>query len=109
MSKLNLKSQPTLADIQAYVREMETEREFMHNPIELECLLLSEEMGELFKCIRKTHTKLGIDSNKTYDFNTAGEIADVLIVLVAIANRLNIDIEQALRDKEEKNKQRIWK
>ena len=36
------------------------------------------------------------------------EIADMLIYLCAIANRLDIDIEQAFREKEEVNKKREW-
>ncbi|HEX8762963.1 MAG TPA: hypothetical protein VF733_04380 [Candidatus Saccharimonadales bacterium] len=36
------------------------------------------------------------------------EIADIIIFLCSIANRLDINIEQAFRDKEEINKQRSW-
>ena len=108
MSKLVLKTKPTLADIQKYVVDMEAERGFTHEDVVSQCLMLSEEVGELFKCIRKSHTTLGMDPAKKYDIDPAGEVADTLIMLVAIANRLNIDIEQAFRDKEEKNKQRTW-
>ncbi|HEU5186913.1 MAG TPA: hypothetical protein VFT87_00250 [Candidatus Saccharimonadales bacterium] len=108
MSKLTLPINPTIQDIQKYVRAMEQERGFTNHPVELQCLLLAEEVGELFKCIRKSHSALGIDANKTYDFDPAGEVADVLILLTAIANRLSIDMEQAFRNKEEVNKQRTW-
>ena len=37
------------------------------------------------------------------------EIADILIYLCSIANRFDIDIEQAFRRKEEHNKKRTWK
>jgi len=37
------------------------------------------------------------------------ELADILIYLCSIANRLDIDLERAFRDKEEVNKQRTWK
>lgn len=109
MSNLNLPLKPTLTDVQEYVRQMEQERGFTNHPIESQCLLLTEEIGELFKCIRKTHSNLGVDTNKKYDFDPAGEVTDVLIMLTAIANRLNIDMEQAFRDKEEANKKRTWK
>jgi len=33
----------------------------------------------------------------------------MIIYLCAIANRFEIDIEQAFRDKEDINKKRIWK
>lgn len=36
------------------------------------------------------------------------ELVDVIIFLCSIANRLDIDIEQAFRDKEEINKLRSW-
>ena len=108
MSKLVLKDKPTLADIQQYVKDMEADRGFTDFDVISQCLMLAEEVGELFKCIRKTHTDLGMDAAKKYDIDPAGEVADVLIMLTAIANRLNIDIEQAFRDKEEKNKKRTW-
>lgn len=49
-----------------------------------------------------------LDTNKVYDLDAAGGVADILIVLTAIANKLGIDMEQAFREKEERNKQRIW-
>jgi NTP pyrophosphatase (non-canonical NTP hydrolase) len=109
MSKLHLKENPTLADIQQYVIDMEKERGFSNASVAEQSLLLVEEVGELCKVIRKHHTTMGVDVNKQYDFDAAGEIADVLIMLTAVANRLDIDIERAFRDKEEQNKQRTWK
>ena len=109
MSNLHLKPQPTLGDIQQYVIAMEKERGFADTGVVPQCLLLVEEVGELCKVIRKHHTTMGIDTGKNYDFDTAGEVADVLIMLNAVANRLGIDMEQALRDKEDQNKKRTWK
>lgn len=109
MSGLDLPQNPTLTDVQKYVRHMEEQRGFTGHDIESQCLLLAEEVGELFKRIRKTHSNLGMDVNKKYDFDPAGEVTDVLIMLTAIANRLNIDMEQAFRNKEEANKKRTWK
>jgi len=108
-SKLLLKENPTLGDIQQYVRDMEIERGFTAQQASEKMLLLVEEVGELCKVVRKHHTSLGIDSNKEYDFDLAGEIADVQIVLMTIANRLGVDVEQAFRDKEAQNKKRTWK
>ncbi len=108
MSKLHLKRDPTLADIQQYVRNMEVERGFADGHISQNCLFLVEEVGELIKSIRKSHLGLRNDSAKQYDENAADEIADILIFLAAIANRLNIDLETAFREKEEVNKQRTW-
>lgn len=109
MSNLHLPANPTLKDIQKYIEEMELERGFDKESILHTALLLNEEIGELMKCVRKTHADgMRIDVNKQYDFDAAGEIADILIVLTAIANRLGVDMEKAFRDKEEKNKKRVW-
>lgn len=108
MSNLHLKAHPTLDDIQTYVKEMVEERGFHKETISQVCLLLTEEVGELVKSVRKSHNGMAIDKNKQYDHNPAEEIADILIVLSTVANMLNIDMEQAFRDKEEHNKKRTW-
>lgn len=108
MSILHLKPNPTLADIQQYVTDLEKERGFTKHTALEQCLLLMEEMGELAKCVRKSATTLGTDTAKHYDFDAAGEFADILIVLSAVANRMGVDLEQAFRDKEEENKKRVW-
>jgi NTP pyrophosphatase (non-canonical NTP hydrolase) len=106
MSELRLKPDPTLNDFQEYVRKLEDERGFtQQNAIE-KCLLLGEEMGELFKAVRKT-MKLKTDVNANIG-SVDEEIADMMIFLCSIANRFNIDIEQAFRKKEEHNKKRTW-
>lgn len=48
-----LKENPTLNDFQIYVTELEKERGFSQEPVLQKCLLLGEEIGELFKAIRK--------------------------------------------------------
>ncbi|HWZ66145.1 MAG TPA: MazG nucleotide pyrophosphohydrolase domain-containing protein [Patescibacteria group bacterium] len=109
MSKLHLKDNPTLKDIQQYVAEMEIERGFTSVTVLETCLLLIEEMGELAKCVRKSsHTSMRVDSAKQYQENAAEEIADIILVLTSIANRLDVDLETALREKEEVNKLRVW-
>jgi NTP pyrophosphatase (non-canonical NTP hydrolase) len=108
MSNLHLKRQPTLADIQKYISDMVVERGFRDQSILQECLMLNEEVGELMKCVRKSHAGMRLDGDKAYELDAAGEIADILIVLSTIANKLGIDMEQAFRDKEEKNKLRTW-
>jgi len=107
MSELELKTDPTLRDFQAYVRKLEDERGFtQQNAIE-KCLLLGEEMGELFKAVRKT-VKLKTDVNANIG-SVDEELADIMIYVCSIANRFDIDIEQAFRKKEEHNKKRTWK
>ncbi len=102
-----LPAKPTLSQIQAYVAELVVERGFLTNTAVKECLLLAEETGELCKAVRKQE-QLGIDINSKVG-TIAEEMADILIVLSAIANRYGIDLEQAFRDKEAINHQRVWR
>lgn len=102
-----LKNQPTLSDFQKYVHELEKERGFSNQSIIDKCLLLGEEVGELFKAVRKTEG-LAMDSNSAVA-EVSDELADIFIYLCAIANRKNIDLEKAFRSKEEINKIRTWK
>ncbi len=108
-SKLYLKDNPTLKDIQAYVAEMEEERGFTKVSLLQTYLLFVEEVGELAKHIRKAQAAMRIDAAKHYSDDVAEELADIMLVLSAVANRLGVDIEQAVREKEEVNKKRTWK
>jgi len=69
--------------------------------------LLGEEVGELFKAVRKSEG-LAVDANSNFT-EIGDELSDIFIYLCAIANRKGIDLEKAFREKEEKNKKRIWK
>lgn len=110
MSNLYLKENPTLKDYQEYVRQIKLERGFNVVDKTYECLLFAEEVGELIKAVRKNLKNAHVDINSNpADNNIEEEIADVLIFLLSIANMHDIDVEQAFRIKEEKNKQRVWK
>jgi NTP pyrophosphatase (non-canonical NTP hydrolase) len=71
-----------------------------------QCLLLGEEVGELFKAVRKQQNLTVDPQSRVGDVEE--ELADVLIYLCAIANRLDIDLEDAFRRKEQRNEQRVW-
>ena len=101
-----LNQNPTLSDYQRYVRELEDERGFTDQGVLQKCLMLGEEVGELFKAIRKIEN-IKIDHNSKFG-TVEEELADVLIFLCSIANRHNIDLEKAFREKEEVNKKRVW-
>jgi NTP pyrophosphatase (non-canonical NTP hydrolase) len=101
-----LKETAQLKDFQIYVSELERERGFYEQTAKDKCLLLGEEIGELFKAIRK-YDGIGIDPLSKVN-ELEGEIADIFIYLCSIANRFDIDIEKAFLKKEEKNKQRKW-
>ena len=73
-------------------------------------LLLLEEVGELAKAIRKNATNMSIDKDKISHYDTIeSEVADVFIVLNSVCNKLDIDLYQALKEKEKKNIKREWK
>ncbi|MCX6099965.1 MAG: pyrophosphohydrolase [Candidatus Bipolaricaulota bacterium] len=72
----------TLADFQRYVAELERERGFDDQTARDKCLLLGEEVGELFRAVRRAEG--------------------------AIANRYGVDLEAAFRAKEAKNRERAW-
>jgi len=100
-------STATLKNLQVYVNELEHERGFIQQTIIEKCLLMGEEMGELFKAIRKTE-HISTDQNSE-TFQVGEELVDILIYICAIANRSGIDLEEAFRAKEEINKRRVWK
>lgn len=104
----NLKENLTLKDFQEYVRELEKERGFEKEDVLKKCLLLGEEVGELFKAIRKKDAGIKIDHNSKFN-SIDEELVDIIIYLCTIANRFDIDLEEAFRKKEELNKKRVWK
>ena len=102
----SLKETAQLKDFQEYVAELEVERGFSEQGPKEKCLMLGEEVGELFKAVRKEEG-LAIDKNsKVGDIKE--ELADIFIYLCSIANRYDVDLESAFREKEEKNKKRTW-
>jgi NTP pyrophosphatase (non-canonical NTP hydrolase) len=103
-----LKPSPTLPDYQAYLKAVCEERGWTGNT-DLELyLLFAEEVGELAKAIRR-HRKLYVEPSKAYKAgNLEEEFADVLSYLLDLANHFGIDLEQAFRDKEAVNAQRVW-
>ena len=101
-----LKTQADLAALQLYVHELELERGFDRQNARDKCLLLGEEVGELFKAVRQAEG-MPMDINAAQG-ELADELADVLIYLCSIANRYEVKLEDAFRAKEAKNKARRW-
>ncbi len=85
---------------------MVRERGFTDNTVMQECLLLGEEVGELYKAIRKSQ-KMQVDAKSQVGM-VEEELADIIIYICAIANRLDIDLAKALHDKEAVNQNRTW-
>ena len=68
--------------------------------------MLTEEVGELAKALRKqAGVKVASDSKLT---DVKEETVDVFWMLVCVCNQLGINLEKALRTKEAKNKTRRW-
>jgi NTP pyrophosphatase (non-canonical NTP hydrolase) len=101
-----LPAKPTLADYQQLVARLMTERGFDDNTTAEEFMLLLEEAGEFAKAVRKASGRR-TDKNSAV-FEVTEEAADVFWLLLALCNRLGIDLEQAFRDKEAKNQKRKW-
>ena len=106
----NLSKSNTLHGVQEYIRKVIEIRGFSNQSIEQAMLLLTEEIGELAKAIRKEKTSMSIDNNKIKNYDTIeSEVADVFIVLCTICNKLDIDLFLSLKDKEKENIERKWK
>jgi len=97
---------PTLKHYQAFVVALEDERGFSdQGPID-KCLLLGEEVGELFKAVRKAEGLVVDQGSKIGGIGE--ELADIFIYLCSVANRYGVDLETAIRDKEAVNRTRVW-
>ena len=72
-------------------------------------VLLTEEIGELAKEVRKADKNLSIDINKEYNSNLENEITDVFICLMGMCELIDTDIVEGLKNKEKINFERVWK
>ncbi|HEX3568152.1 MAG TPA: MazG nucleotide pyrophosphohydrolase domain-containing protein [Candidatus Saccharimonadales bacterium] len=97
---------PTLRDVQNYVQATIVYRGFDKESLQDKFIMLTEEVGELAKALRKQNgVKTATDSKVGA---VDHEAADVLWLLICVCNKLGIDLEKALRSKEEINKTRTW-
>jgi len=106
MSSLELKPNPTLKDLQEYVAHMIEVRGFGEETLPEVFMLFMEECGEFAKAIRK-HSGMKTDDTSE-KFKLSSEAADILTLFLDLCTMLNIDLEQAFREKEEINKTRTW-
>jgi NTP pyrophosphatase (non-canonical NTP hydrolase) len=96
----------SLPGIQHYVAQMETERGLDQQDLPSQCLKLGEEVGELYRAVRKLQGHPQDPGGRTAD--VGDEAADTLILLMSIANRCGINLEDAFRTKEARNETRVW-
>ena len=98
-----------LVDIQKYINDVLELRGFNSQSAQDKMLLLTEEIGELAKAVRKSATSMPIDYEKMQNYDTVeSEVADVFIVLLSLCNVLKIDIYEAFIAKEKENTERAW-
>jgi len=106
---IQLPENPTLKNLQDYIKSIADERGWnKNNQLEI-FLLLSEEIGELAKAVRN---KIGLYAEKNNTPNNDElelEFADVLNYIFDLANCFNINLEEAFRKKDKINAKRIWK
>jgi NTP pyrophosphatase (non-canonical NTP hydrolase) len=96
----------SLLQIQNYVAEMEVERHLDKQDPPSQCLKLGEEIGELYRAVRKLQGHPQDPGGRIVDIGD--EAVDTLILLVSIVNRCGINLEDAFRTKEARNESRIW-
>lgn len=95
-----------LADLQKSITRTRADRGFVTDPVKIH-VLLTEEIGEIASEIKRLWSK------NYGDFNRAQlqvEIADVFVLLTALAAPFDIDIEEAVVEKFfQKDSTREWK
>ena len=106
LSKLNNKS--SINDIQEYINKMIEERGFDKETKQDVMLLLTEEIGELAKEVRKS-TNIKMDEKQSRQENLSDEIADVFMYILAMCRVADVSLLEALVNKEKKNLGRTWK
>ncbi len=93
-----------LKDYQELIKKLCEERGYFADSTEETFLLLAEEVGELAKAIRQQSSLQNGDHSKKKDLED--ELADVFWLTLALANKLDVDLETAFQNKEKTNQDR---
>ncbi len=87
--------------LQSYYARISKRRGWAEESARDTMLLLTEEIGELARAIRKNE---GLNRDEGYEnVSVLDELADVQLYLVHLANRLNVNLADAVTQKETKN------
>ncbi len=103
----DLPAHPTLPELQRYMAQICQERGWTKDNAAEKFLLLTEEVGELAKAIRRAKG-LSQEQARPTRFELEEEFADVLSYLLDLANLFQVDLEAAFREKERVNATRTW-
>jgi len=98
-----------IKDLQDELRKIHEERDWdqFHNPKDLLIALVSE-VGELADCYRWLNEEelKNIHNDPEKKKEVEGELADIMMFLLILSRKANVDLTQAVRDKIEKVKKR---
>lgn len=105
-----------LAALQRYVHDLEALHGWLDTDLVHNCFLMGEEVGEVFAAVRAVHEHdarsadeaSGVGDRPALVDEVGDELVDVLNYLLALANRLDIDLEAAFRRKNRRNETRTW-
>lgn len=106
---IQLPQNPTLPQLQSYVDDICKARGW-DKATDLETFLLFvEEVGEMAKAIRNRQELFQEPAKQqAKKMELESEFADVLSYLLDLANRMDVNLEAAFRQKEEINSGRVW-
>ncbi|MFC5649171.1 MazG nucleotide pyrophosphohydrolase domain-containing protein [Paenibacillus solisilvae] len=92
------------SEFQQYVREFSRDKGFDHSSIEQRTLYLMTEVGELAKEV----LSVSFHPDGEQRENLGHEMFDVVWNIFDLANKLNIDLDQAFKSKMQINDKRTW-
>ena len=98
----------TLNELQIYEDLLIKVRGFEDETAQDLMLLLTEEVGELAKEVRKASTNIKMDKTSSKTIHLEEELSDVFSYVLDIAKFYDISLIDAFKNKEEKNMKRIW-
>ena len=108
---IELPERAAMQEYQKYIHDLEALHGWLKLDLVHNCFFMGEEVGELFKAVRK-YNKLQVEgqgpSTEEARAHVGEELVDVFNFLLAIANRVGVDLEQAFREKNARNQQRTW-
>jgi len=112
---IDLPQGASMKEYQRYVHELERMHGWLDVDLVHNCFLMGEEVGELFKAVRRARMMFEQGDAPPADGDAearrqevADELVDVINYLLAIANRLDVDVEEAFRRKNARNQERSW-
>lgn len=104
---IELSHNASMSEYQRYVARLEEMKGWLDADLVRNCFLMGEEVGELFSAVRRLEGAEP-DARSARIDHVGEEIVDVMNYLMAIANRLEIDLETAFREKNRRNQTRTW-